>query len=384
MADALKDQYGLDVARRLADRVRRVHPQFDARRFERDVARGFDALSLTERARRMAQVLETALPREVPTALDVLRRSWGPPLPGDEVLGLGLQPFDYLPDGYFVAAVGLAHPAEALAFQHGLTQRCSAEFSIRAFLDRWPEPTFEALARWARDESPHVRRLVSEGTRPLLPWATRVAALTEAPERALALLDVLKDDSSPMVRRSVANHLNDVAKAHPELVLRTCRRWLAKAAKPTAARRALVAHALRTLVKRGDADALALLGFGAPDALVVDAAQVHPQRVREGTPVRVRATVRNDGAAPLSAVLAVRVHYVKARGAPSPKTFKVRALTLAAGEAYALDWRLQTRRMTTRRHHAGRHAVEVVVSGRATPAGAFVLTLAERAPSARR
>ncbi len=375
MATTLKSQYGLDVARWLAARVRAVLPAFDVARFERTVARGYAALSLTDRGRRMADVLAELLPADVPEALAVLARSWGPPIAGDELVGLGLSLFDYLPDVYFVATYATAHVDEALAFQHGLTQRFSAEFSLRAFLDRWPEETFAALSRWVKDPSPHVRRLVSEGTRPRLPWAPRVVSLDAHPERALALLDELKDDSSSMVRRSVANHLNDVAKFEPKLVLATCRRWLSPASKPSEARRELVAHALRTLVKKGDAEALRLLGFGAQAALTVDGLVVRPRRVVEGDAVLVEGRVHNPGKTAARAVVAVRVHYVKANGRTSPKTFKVKEVTLPPGAAYALSYRVQTRRMTTRRHHAGRHAVEVVVNGAATPAGDFVLTL---------
>jgi len=97
---------------------------------------------------------------------------------------------------------------------------------------------------------------VSEGTRLRLPWAMRVRRLDTNPERVLELLELLKDDPAPLVHRSVANNLNDLGKVHPALLAQTCGTWLEDA---SAERRALVEHALRSAVKRGDPSSLRLL-----------------------------------------------------------------------------------------------------------------------------
>jgi 3-methyladenine DNA glycosylase AlkC len=87
-----------------------------------------------------------------------------------------------------------------------------------ASLSRDPERTLARLREWARDPHPHVRRLVSEGTRPRLPWAPRLVAFQKDPRPVLELLELLKDDPELLVRRSVANNLNDIGKDHPELL----------------------------------------------------------------------------------------------------------------------------------------------------------------------
>ena len=124
----------------------------------------------------------------------------------------------------FVAERGLDHFDLSMRAQYELTKRFSAESSIRPYIARYPERTFAVLRAWTRDENPHVRRLVSEGTRLRLPWAGRVAWLDEHPERVLELLDLLKDDPSTLVRRSVANNLNDLGKVHPKLLAATALR----------------------------------------------------------------------------------------------------------------------------------------------------------------
>ena len=141
----------------------------------------------------------------------------------------------------------------------------------------------QALRDWAQDDNAHVRRLVSEGTRPRLPWAPRLPAFQNNPQLALPLLDALKDDPSSYVRRSVANHLGDIAKDHPDLAVGTACTWLQGAPAP---REALVRHGLRFLIKRGDAAALDALGVGHAVALDVRAARVLPARARIGDKVR--------------------------------------------------------------------------------------------------
>jgi 3-methyladenine DNA glycosylase AlkC len=122
--------------------------------------------------------------------------------------------------------------------QYELTKRLSAEWCVRPYIAKDPERAFAFFARWAKDRNSYVRRLVSEGTRLRLPWGTRVAWLDENPEQILLLLEMLKDDPAPMVRRSVANNLNDLGKKYPELLTRTCAAWLKSGSSAQPARSA--------------------------------------------------------------------------------------------------------------------------------------------------
>ena len=149
-------------------------------------------------------------------------------------------------------------PERALPTLAELTQRFTAEFAIRPFISRHPQPTLDTLARWVHDPSAHVRRLVSEGSRPRLPWGLRLQALVQDPSPTLPLLRALQDDPSAYVRRSVANHLNDIAKDHPDLVAR----WVGEhRAGASAERAALLRHASRTLIKKGHPEVLAAWGL---------------------------------------------------------------------------------------------------------------------------
>ena len=368
MAEALKDGFGPDVAVWVADRVGEAHPGFDRDGFLRDALEGFDALELTGRARAIAAALGRHLPADFAGTADVIARALGPELPRDTGEGAGMEFFRYLPYVYLVAERGLGHFEESMALQHALTRRFTAEFSIRAFIEAHPEATLARLADWARDPSPHVRRLVSEGTRPRLPWAPRLRALQADPSPVLPLLEALRDDPAEYVRRSVANNLNDISKDHPAVTLEVCRRWMEDAGPE---RRALVRHALRTLSRAGDPEALAMLGFGGGTPRVTGVS-LDPPDPRVGESVRLTCTVANDGPGPTRALVHATVHFVKARGTGA-KTFILGERDIPAGGSAELRTTVSLRQHTTRTHRPGTHRVEVRINGAVASETAFEL-----------
>jgi 3-methyladenine DNA glycosylase AlkC len=281
-----------------------------------------------------------------------------------------MDAFMYLPHVYFVAEHGVNHWEPSMAAQYELTKRFTAEFSIRAFLVHEPDRTLARLRRWATDPNPHVRRLVSEGTRPRLPWAARLPAFQRDPAPVVELLELLKDDPSLYVRRSVANSLNDIGKDHPDVLLEVCRRWLEGSDDR---RRWLVRHALRSAVKRGDQGALDLLGFPAGPAVEIADAVIAPQAPTIGDTVRVTFTARNAGQAPARLNVDIRVHFVKARGSTSPRVFKVAEVTIEAGARASLAKSISLRQHTTRTHFPGEHRVEAVVNGATHFLGTFTI-----------
>lgn len=368
MAEPLKTFFSPALVRRLAADLQRVEPAFSARAFIRQATAGLDELELLERGKHIARALADHLPAEYPKAIDVLLRSLGAEHASDERVGMSsMAPFYYLPHTIFVAEHGLDHFELSLRAQYELTKRFSAEWSIRAYIARDPERTLAQLTLWARDEHPHVRRLVSEGTRLRLPWASRVAWLDANPGRVLALLELLKDDPTPLVRRSVANNLNDLSKVQPELVIETCRRWSRAGSREM---RGLVRHALRTLIKRGHRDALAVLGVDARPRLVIGDARFSAKSVPLGGEVRFSFTLRSAARRAQDVVVDYVVHFVKARGESRPKVFKLKRILLEPNGSVSLRAKVSFASMTTRRHYPGRHRIEVLTNGVAHPLGA--------------
>jgi 3-methyladenine DNA glycosylase AlkC len=367
MADALKTFFSPSLVRRLAADVLRVHPSFASRAFVARACAGLDELELLDRGRHIGRALAHHLPEKYPDAIDVLLRSLGAEHAHDELLGVGLAPFFYLPHTVFVAERGLEHFDLSMRAQLELTKRFTAEWSVRPFIAKDPERAFRFFRKWTRDRNAHVRRLVSEGTRLRLPWAGRVAWLDAHPDRVVELLEQLKDDAAPVVRRSVANSLNDLGKVHPEMLIDTCARWLDGASRE---RRALVEHALRSAVKRAEPAALELLGYGTKPAVSIEDVRFEPARVAIGEVVAIRFVVRSKAKVRQDLLVDLAVHFVKVRGT-SAKVFKVERIELPARGTREMRARISLRVHTTRKPQPGLHAVDVLLNGQALRIGAF-------------
>lgn len=254
-----------------------------------------------------------------------------------------------------------------------LTGLLTSEFAIRTLLRHDTDRALAHVASWTDADDEHVRRLASEGTRPYLPWAVRVGDLTRRPGVTIPILDALYRDPSEYVRRSVANHLNDLSRDDPELVVQTAARWLAAADENTAR---VVRHGLRTLIKRGDPGALALLGFSAPpEALEVDGPRLDRDAIAVGETIELRATIRNPSAEEARLAIDYIVHHVKSTGMQAPKVFKLTTATLRPGQEIEIRRAHSFRPITTRRYYAGIHAISLQINGVVAGRADFRLTI---------
>ena len=384
MAEAFKNLINQGTVDRAGHHLHRVWPGFDRRGFERRAAAGLDALEFKARAMQLADALEATLPPDFARAAHLIEDSLAPPTPLDargEPVGLasgddgdrdeaGLRGWVVWSLAEFVARRGMDQVPRALDCLHALTQRFSAEFAIRPFIQRHPDAVFATLRRWTDDPSPHVRRLVSEGSRPRLPWGLRLQALVADPSPSLPLLRALQDDPSSYVRRSVANHLNDIAKDHPDLVADWLVTHLAQAG---AERLALLRHASRGLVKQGHAPTLVAWGLqpGFDGRAVL---RLSADRARVGGDIGLSLALRSRSGAPQTLVIDYRVRRVEAQGRTGAKVFKGWKTTLAPGASLTLDKRHSLRPETTRTLHPGRHEIEVQINGQACARAAFDLS----------
>ena len=376
MAELLKNSFGPDVPVRIADMVEGVFHDFDRESFLQAALKGYGDLELTPRARQISAALAQVLPSDRDRAIDILVESLGSQVGSSELTGL--ETLFYLPFVFFVADHGLECFETSMRAQYELTKRFTAEFSIRAFIERYPNETLERLAEWAHDPNMHIRRLVSEGTRPRLPWASRLRSFQKDPSPVLELLEVLRDDREEYVRRSVANNLNDISKDHPELVVEVTSRWWSDASED---RRRLVRHALRTLVKAGHAEALAVLGYSAVSPIEVRAVTCTPEVIEIGDKVRIEVDLANPSDEDARAMVDLRIYFIKASGSISPKVFKGRALTVKAGGVATVRKSVSLAQHTTRKHYPGSHRVEVMLNGVAHPGDDFEVVQRQSATS---
>jgi len=368
MAEPLKHLVGPQLINQLASNIVNVLPTFDAPAFRQLFAGQYAELELMPRCHLVADCLQQFLPDDYLCAIKILVDSLGPVHSSTD--DFSDVSFLHLPHSLFVGKYGLDHFDASMAAQYEITQRFSAEFSIRAFIKRYPEQSFELFDTWIKDPNPHVRRLVSEGTRPRLPWASRLRELQADPAPILPILEALKDDPELYVRRSVANNLNDIGKDHPQLVYKLLAQWQTNGNKN---RDWLINHALRSAVKRCEPQALALLGYTDANDIETSDSTVTPGHTKIGEPVRINTTLHNQGSRTKALVVDFAVHYIKANGKARPKVFKWCQLELAPSAQKALTKKLSLANLSTRTHYAGTHRVDAIINGEWSYLGEFEL-----------
>ena len=381
MAEPFKTWIDAATVQAIARHVQRGWPAFDAAGFVQDALAGLDALELKARVQQLARALAARLPADADRACGILEASLGPPghpdSDGDDLgtlrtsdAGLAGWPVWPLTEAVVLLCATQAPERGLLALQ-AMTQRLTAEFAIRPFFIAHPALSFATVGGWQGHRSAHVRRLVSEGSRPRLPWGLRLQALVADPSPTLPWLQVLQDDPSAYVRRSVANHLNDIAKDHPALVAD----WLATHLPGASAdRTALLRHASRGLVKAGDAAVLAAWGLGAAFRGQV-ALALSPTTLAVGEVLTITLTLQSTARTAQRLAIDYAVHHVKAAGHTTPKVFKGWVIDLAPGEQRTLVKRHALKLITTRRYHPGAHAVDVRINGQVLAEAGFQLAL---------
>ncbi len=319
-----------------------------------------DPLELKARVRWVADSFRPLLPDDWAAATGILGQLLPPPLPREHDFAQNVRVW---PLTDLVATFGIDHPAESLPLLGEMTRRWSSEFAIRPFLVRWPVLAAAVLDDWVTHPDPHVRRLVSEGSRPRLPWGMQLRDAVARPEAGLRRIARLVDDPSPYVRRSVANHLGDIAKDHPTLAVETARAWI----QGNPLRTPLVRHALRTLLKRGDPRALGLFGHDT-SAFVTD---ITVSDGAIGASVDVRAWVAVTSPHP------VRVDIVwqwpGTRGW-CQKAFRAAERSIEPGEPWQFTHAFPLRRASGRTLTPGVHQLVLRVNGQdQAPVGFRVL-----------
>lgn len=366
--EPFKNEFSLPKARRIAEAVKRAHPAFSLPRFSKGLEDALEPLELKPRMHLIADRIEAGLPAHPPLMFSILVKT----LATDDGDTRGLRGFSVWPLTEIVARRGLAHFDESMRSLGEMTKRFTAEFAIRPFLRLHRERTLEQLHVWCAHPDEHVRRLVSEGSRPLLPWGGNLPDLLKPPHPTLGLLDKLHRDPSDYVRLSVANHLNDFSKHHPGLVIDTLTRWRNHAPDDKRLEK-LSRHACRTLLKAGHPGALALHGFGAAKSLQLEACALTHSTVKLGGWLGYRLVIRNISCRELKVMFDYAIHHRKANGSLSPKVFKGRVRGLAPGESWEIQGRHAIKPVTTRVYHAGRHLFEPRLNGRAFEPLSFLL-----------
>lgn len=360
--EPFKNNISAELVGVIADHLGKHLPEFDRAAFEEPILKSLPKLELKARAQIIADYMHKALPGDLIHRNQVLQAMLHPvdgALSGGQSDAHGIRAWGMFPMGMVVGQHGLAEFDGSLELLREMTSRFSSEFDVRAFLIADQKRALAIMDGWITDENHHVRRLVSEGTRPRLPWGVQLKSLVVDPTPVLPLLIALRDDPEEYVRRSVANHLNDIAKDHPDLVADIAEDWMHGANKN---RSRLIRHGCRTLIKAGHKKTLSVLGYR-PVSLSSVELRLKNREVTFGGAIEILVSMHSNADKEQPILVDYVIHHQKANGTTSGKVFKWKTSVLKPGAALVITKKHAFKQITTRVYYPGLHRVEIIVNG---------------------
>ncbi len=369
---SLKDQlFNKPKVKYLANLVNEAYPEFRSTAFVNKVVRQFPELELKQRIHHISECLAEFLPPDYREALAILVDALPPeldPSRADDDFGA----FILAPFSHFVALNGCTKKElkVSLAALREMTKRMSAEDSIRYFINAFPAETLLFLEKCARHKNYHVRRLASEGTRAKLPWCQKLVLDYGDP---LPILNELYADPTRYVTRSVANHMHDISKIDPDLVLETLRGWQKQERQVTGEMGFIVRHSLRTLVKQGHPGAMKALGFGGKPATTLLRFEPITPVVRIGEALEF--TLEFTSQKKQNLLIDYAMLFASDGRRQGQKVFKLKQIAVAKDEVVSIRKKHPLRLMTTRRLFPGTHRVTLQINGAPGPSFEFELSV---------
>lgn len=345
----------------IARQIKRNYDDFERENFVCELISRSQKLELKQRINLVADLLKKYLPRAYQEATNILLKSLPNPL-NPKLSDYDFGCFIYASYAEFVAKNGCDKKNLAFSLQalKEITKRFSCEYAIRDFINKFPDETFAFLEKLSRDENYHVRRLASEGSRPKLPWGKKIHTPIA---KALPILENLYYDKTRFVVRSVANHLNDISKIDAALVLEILKRWKKSPKQNEKEMNFIICHALRNLIKKGDEQALELLGVN--HQVEVNLTKFFfskAVKMNENLEFSFVLNAKEDA----SLVVDYAIIFVnKAGKIGGKKVFKLKKFSAKKDENISFSKRHKLREdMTTRKLYSGIHGLEIMVNGK--------------------
>jgi 3-methyladenine DNA glycosylase AlkC len=348
MAEELRNVYNRTFTDKLTSTIEKEYPIFDREKCNRLIYQeDWQTLALKERMRRITVSLHETLPKEYKEALDILYKV-APQFSGS-LSGI------IFPD--YVDQYGLEDWEESMKALAFFTQYSTSEFAVRPFLLKNKDKMLEIMFEWSNHQNEHVRRLACEGSRPRLPWGLSVPALKESPEQTLLILTNLKEDNSLYVRKSVANHLNDISYYNPELVLDLAHEWYGKHKHTDW----IIKHACRSLLKKGNQRALSLFGYKDDNEIEVKDFVIEKEQISIGDSLPFSFTITSKKEMPVRVEYAI--DYVKSKGHRTKKVFMISTINMKTNETRTITKQQSFKELTTRKHYSGTHTISIIING---------------------
>lgn len=342
------------VVKKIGESIHGEYSDFHLKEFTK-LSKKLDPLELKDRVLLITSELRKFLPEDFKKSLPILVKAMEK---GD------LKGFELWPFSEYISQFGLEHFDDSLKAMYKLTQRFTAEWAIRPFLLKDHKKVLNTLSKWTDDKSSHVRRWISEGTRPLLPWGQRIPLFVMDPTHTLLFLDKLRHDEELYVRKSVANHLNDISKNHPQVVIEVLRMWVKDA--PTEHQDKInwiKRHALRTLIKKGHPGALKLMGVDGKAEVKLGKVTLNQKKFKLHDKLTFEFTVTSTSKKKQKIVVDYAIDFVKANGKKGKKVYKLKSFDLGPKEEITLKKSHSLKPITTMKYYSGIHHLMIQVNG---------------------
>lgn len=352
--NALKHMYNQSLLNRVAQSLLRAYKKFDHQNFKKLMPR-LKSLEMKPRVRFIRDTIQQMLPAEYPAALKIILQS---------AQDGTLSGFDLWPYTEFIQTYGIEHPEISLDALKKITPLFTAEWAIRPFIIRDSVNAMKFLEACAKDKNHHVRRWASEGSRPRLPWGERLQDFVCDPRPTYRILEALKFDPEIYVRKSVSNHLNDIAKDHPDIVVKILTRWKKQAGMLHAVKVDwIIRRALRTLIKQGHAGALKLIGVSSKTEIKMKNFKTSRKRIKLGDRFDFDFEIQSLSRRSQKLVVDYVIHFMKANKTRSAKVFKLRTFDLSPMQTVNFSKSHHVKKITTREYYAGAHWLEIQING---------------------
>lgn len=359
--EPLKEMFNRNFYKHFGEAFSKADKNFHPDKFVKEVTAGFDDMALNQRMRNTSIVLHKHLPYSYKKQIEICRK----------VIPTVQRGYVSLVFPDFVGLFGREDFDTSLDALKYYTSFGSSEFAIREFLRLDFKRTIKVMEKWAGDKDHHVRRLSSEGSRARLPWSFKLGEVIKNPKSTLSILEKLKSDEELYVKKSVANHLNDLSKDNPDTMLSIVKAW----DKTNVNTAWIVKHASRSLIKKGNAESLSIFDFEKNVKVRIENFKLNKTKFTLGDKLVFEFDLISEKKTPQKLVVDYVIHYVKKGGELSPKVFKLKELNLLTGKKEHIAKQQVLKDFTTRKHHAGRHKVEVMVNGKILGEKEFVLSL---------
>jgi 3-methyladenine DNA glycosylase AlkC len=345
------------LVKRLAKNIKKAWPSFEEKAFCEEIIAGLTPLSFYDRCKLITSGLEKYLPKNFKKAVKILLDALEPECKDSELTGDA--GFAIMPQTAYVRLHGLDDFDTSINALYEMTKRFSAEFDIRFFIQKYPAKTMKFLHKLTKDPSPFARRLASEGTRPRLPLAFRLKEFQKDPSPVIEILELLKNDPNLMVRRSVANNLNDIAKDNPEVVVSTLKKWSKNTSKEM---QWLIRHSLRTLLKAGNRGALELMGFPINPKIEVKDISLKNTEIKLGDNLEFSLEIKAHEDTNL--MIDYLLHFKKANGKLKPKVFKLTKKKVKKNETVQINKKHPLKKLINRKYYSGEQAIQLQINGK--------------------